>query len=275
MKILNIEDLKIDLKNCWIWQYDNAPNLLNIMKNKEEFFKFFTETILKSFINNIFNLNTANNFGLGIWRRILGAKKVSTGLKCENLALEDTGEEGEYNFVLANNKGDFRYIYASNKQFRVDIGTNVGDIIDLFIKDALYRRYLVSKLMLYYMRGTLPEIQRYLEWLFPNAGVKVTSSNNMTYNVNYNGTLNNMEKALLELDKEIFPKIYGVEAVQEYDYQRWAFWDGDYEEKYNKVFVEGEDEESKKENYPYTYVGNGEDEEAPSGEELKGHGTNL
>jgi hypothetical protein len=257
MKILNIEDLKIELKDCWLWQYDQAFNLNKIMKNKEEFFVEYTENIIKSFIKNIFNLNTANEFGLEVWRRILGAKKINESFSCKNVALIQTNENGEFNFAFADNDGNLKYIYSDNKQFRVSTDNiDIETVETIKVKDSLYRRYLISKLMLYYMRGTLPEIQRYLEWLFPYAGVKVTSSNNMTYNINFNGELTEEEKALASLDKEVYPVIYGVESISERNFKRWSFWDGDYNTKIEKGFNSDETEEAIKENYPYTYIDN-------------------
>lgn len=56
-----------------LWQYENAPNIKALLTAKqtvwdEDFTAFWTD-----FETNIFNLKTANDFGLSVWAIILGA----------------------------------------------------------------------------------------------------------------------------------------------------------------------------------------------------------
>lgn len=59
------------LKNLF-WQYDNSPNLKGLIQNQETFVNENVGQFLQDFYTNIFNLDTANTFGLKIWSILLG-----------------------------------------------------------------------------------------------------------------------------------------------------------------------------------------------------------
>ena len=264
MNVLKVRDLILDLKGCWLWQYDKAHNLNAIMSNQETFFKKYSIDTVLSFLRDVFNINTANNFGLEVWRRILGASQIDASYFCLNIALEKVGDD--YNFVFASEDGKWNYMWSSDKQFRVKEEEGEEELISVEVKDVIYKRYLISKIMLYYMKATLPNIQRYFDFLFPNAGIVVSSENNMTINIANTNEFNPEEKVLFELE-DIFPVICGVEKITSKSNIRFAFWDKNVEEKPN--YMSGETEEDINNNYPYTYV---EDEVSSSNVE-KGHGT--
>lgn len=275
MNQIKLSDLVLDLKRCWLWQYDKAPYVDFIMRNQEAFFKKYSEQFLSSYIHDIFNLNTANEFGLNVWRKILNTEKLDASFYCQNVALEATDEPGIYNFLLASPDNSFRAIWADNKQLKVAI--DPVDDIDLLliqISDVIYRRFLVSRLMLYYMRGTLPEIQNYLTWLFPQSGAVVTSNNDMTYEVGFTSPLNVEEAALYQLEAiyhDILPKICGVQSKDKiFGARRFAFWDKNPDEK--PAYDPSESEEAIEGNYPYTYI---EDDGTAGLEENEGHGTSY
>ena len=263
MKQLGLSNFVLDLSRCWLWQYDQAPNLNGIMRNQEVFFKEYLQNFLVSFVSNIFNLNTANDFGLNIWRKILSAEKLDASFVCQNLCFEATDEAGVYNFCFASPDNTFHYIWSDNKQFRTsDTVIDDLDLVLVSIRDVIYRRYLISRLMIYYMRGTLPEIQNYLTWLYPEAGAVVTSDNDMTYKYEFTAPLNVEEQALFDLQTlhgGILPEICGVQSNDRvFDGRRFAFWDKTSEEKPSPIFPDNT-AEAIENNYPYTYIeGDGE-----------------
>ena len=288
MNILDIDNLKTEFKYCWLWQYDKAPCLNNIIKNKEAFFEYYTRQILKYFISYIYNLKSANSIGIEVWKRILGAKNVVEfePFKLENIMFYRKAgvkyADGEYEFAFLNNDGKFNVIDSINKQFRVSkenltLSEDDESTTTAKSKDGLYKTYLLSRLLLYYMRGTLPEIQRYFEFIFPYAGVTVTSLNDMTYDIAFRGTLTNEEESLrdgmVNTSEDLIPELYGVLYKGVQNYQRWGFWDGDFESKNNKEFIidETTQESDDEENYPFTYV----ESTSTNTDNLKRHGTNL
>lgn len=70
MKIFNKEFL-IDLEKSILWQYDKAKNLRSLIEQKQAWYKKSVTDFIMDFFNNIFNIRTANDFGLTIWGKIL------------------------------------------------------------------------------------------------------------------------------------------------------------------------------------------------------------
>lgn len=67
----------IDLNDCFLWQYDLASNLQQLMFNKQAFNSVNVSQFWNNFITNVFNIDTANTFGLELWGIVLGIKRPS------------------------------------------------------------------------------------------------------------------------------------------------------------------------------------------------------
>lgn len=70
MKIFKADWL-INLEKCILWQYDKAPNINGIIKAKQKWYRQNVSYFMTSFFLNIFNLKTANDFGLSVWGKLL------------------------------------------------------------------------------------------------------------------------------------------------------------------------------------------------------------
>ena len=70
MKIFN-KDFIIDLQKTILWQYDKASKLRSLIDQKQAWYKINVTDFIANFFVNIFNLKTANDFGLSVWGRIL------------------------------------------------------------------------------------------------------------------------------------------------------------------------------------------------------------
>lgn len=68
--ILNI-DPSIDLKQCILWQYQNSANLKSLILSKEEWYQTHQSQFWQDWYDNVFNIDTANDFGLSVWGQIL------------------------------------------------------------------------------------------------------------------------------------------------------------------------------------------------------------
>lgn len=64
-------DYSVDLTQSILWQYDKATNLLSLVNSKQDWYDVNQSEFWTDFYNNIFNLLTANNFGLAVWSYIL------------------------------------------------------------------------------------------------------------------------------------------------------------------------------------------------------------
>lgn len=60
---------------CYLWQYDNAENLKNLMQLKDVFLTENVTNFWSDYFQNIFDIKTANSFGLNLWGETLGVKR--------------------------------------------------------------------------------------------------------------------------------------------------------------------------------------------------------
>lgn len=70
---MNIQklDFSIDLKKVIKWEYDQAPNLSSLFDFKQKWYDKNHEEFWTSWERDVFNLFTANDFGLNVWAIIL------------------------------------------------------------------------------------------------------------------------------------------------------------------------------------------------------------
>lgn len=64
-------DNSIDLMKVVPWQYDQAPNLISLLRKKQDWYKENYSDFWGSWERDIFNIDTANDFGLNVWSIIL------------------------------------------------------------------------------------------------------------------------------------------------------------------------------------------------------------
>lgn len=63
----------VDVLAALLWQYNNAPNIQALLNAKQTWYDTNQTQFWEDFYTNIFNLATANDFGLAIWAIILDA----------------------------------------------------------------------------------------------------------------------------------------------------------------------------------------------------------
>lgn len=66
---------EIDAGLCYLWQYDKAEKLVKLMQAKENFYKINVSGFFDDYYENIFNINTADTFGLELWGRFFGVSR--------------------------------------------------------------------------------------------------------------------------------------------------------------------------------------------------------
>ena len=69
----NIQDFDFDvnLLESLLWQYNDAERLQSILQQKQDWFKENHTDFWDDWYDNVFNLDTANDFGLTVWAKIL------------------------------------------------------------------------------------------------------------------------------------------------------------------------------------------------------------
>ncbi len=131
-----------------LWQHSNAPNILALLQSKQDFFDANQSEFWTEFYDNIFNLKTANDFGLSVWSIILGAPIAYN--------LPGAGTEG-WGF------GPYRKNFTNG-----NFASNTGNTYVLSTETAR----IVLQLRYYQLTGSccVPDINRALKSIFSGMG---------------------------------------------------------------------------------------------------------
>lgn len=142
-------DFSVNLLKAILWQYNEASNLQALLEDKADWYELNQTEFWENWITDVFDLRTANDFGLTVWSIILGQPIYTT-------FMPDTGKEA---FGFGADRFNF-----DQGNFASDTGTT-------------YRLPKESARLLLRLRyfqltssGTVPETNRMLQYLFGAAG---------------------------------------------------------------------------------------------------------
>ncbi len=139
-------DFKVNLLQALLWEYNIAVNVQGLLEDKDAWIQENQTQFWEDFYNNIYNLATANAFGLSLWSIILGQPiYINNGPTPPG---QNIFGLGIYNQNL--NNGNFGSQNGSTYTFSVPIAR-------LLLQLRYFR--LTSS-------GTVPEINRMLKYLF-------------------------------------------------------------------------------------------------------------
>jgi len=186
-------DYSVDLLSAFLWQYGAATNLLSLIEQKQAWYDANQTEFWNDWYTNVFNLQTANDFGLSVWSIILGLPIIVA----TNPNPPDT--PSLFFGVLHENftHGNF--------------GTNTPGAVQLTIEQA--RTVLRMRYFQITSRGTVPEINKFLSILFGDlGGAYVLDGHNMTIEYIFKFPLpSSLEYILTNYD--ILPRPAGVGAT--------------------------------------------------------------
>lgn len=69
---IQVVDANVDLLRAILWQYSHAERLKALVQNQQDWHDVNVEQFWTDWYRDVFNMDTANDFGLVIWGRILG-----------------------------------------------------------------------------------------------------------------------------------------------------------------------------------------------------------
>lgn len=136
--------LDTDLKKVILWQYENAPKLKVIVKNQDDWHRKNHIGFYQKWYDDFFNIDTANDFGLRLWARILN---VPTGKQ-----FDPQLEKKAFGF------GGFRKRFGTQSNFGARDGLRVkltSDQLRMMIKMRYFK--LTNQPTLYNVNGFLRE----------------------------------------------------------------------------------------------------------------------
>lgn len=70
-------DFSIDLLQVLLWQYNEAARLEKVVRSEQEWYAENQSKFWEDWVRDVFDLSTANDFGLAIWGRILAVPLVA------------------------------------------------------------------------------------------------------------------------------------------------------------------------------------------------------
>lgn len=158
MKIFE-PSFSVDLLRAILWQYNDATKLQALISSLNEWSKKNQTEFWSNWFHDVFNIDTANNFGLSVWSIILGISKDI------NIA---TGEKRKVFGFGANN---LNFISGSN--FAQTNGATP-------ISASNYRRLLKARLLRLNCDGTITNINRIMAVVFTDNKVTCTDGKNMS-----------------------------------------------------------------------------------------------
>lgn len=74
-------DSSVDLVRALLWQHDNAASLRSLIESKQDWYNTNQTAFWTNWYRDVFNIDTANDFGLAVWGRILN---VGLGLQVDS-----------------------------------------------------------------------------------------------------------------------------------------------------------------------------------------------
>jgi len=137
-------DFSVDLMRSILWQYEGAPRAVALARNDLSWIDSHHSEFWRNWHRDVFDLDTANEFGLAVWARILGVS-LEIG--------EPRRVEGVFGFGTENQN-------FSNGNF----GRASDDQVNLDIESA--RKLLKLRWFQLTMRPTAPNINRALDSVF-------------------------------------------------------------------------------------------------------------
>lgn len=162
MKI-QLFDFSINILRALLWRHNEAVNLQALLQDKQDALDELNKDFWEAWTENVFNLQTADEFGLSVWSIIL------------NLPLTIEGADPEpnnSNFGF----GEFR------KNFNNGNFTALGGTLTFSVEEAR----TILKLRYYQLvtRGTIPECNKIVDDVF-NSGNTVYALDGLDMTMTY------------------------------------------------------------------------------------------
>lgn len=151
-------DYSVNMLQSILWQYNNAENLVGLIAAKENWYQTNQQQFWTDWYNDVFNLATANDFGCAVWGYILG---LSLSFDTAPIITQPTWGFGPYNQNFEN--GNF---------------APTGGPINL--TTAQKRIILQLRYFQLVTSGTVPEVNRFLAYLFGPGQAYLLDAQNMT-----------------------------------------------------------------------------------------------
>lgn len=183
-------DLSVNLLQCLLWQYNDAAKLQSLVQSKQAWYDASQEGFWTAWIRDVFDLTTANDFGLSVWAIILG---VPLAIVPQSQLVKPLWGYGPD-----------------------DVGYTQGNFAAANIISALTteQRRLVLRLRYFQLttRATVPEVNAFLAQVFGPGQVYVRTAGPMQIEYHF-ATPPSSAVELVLSQFDILPRPAGVQAT--------------------------------------------------------------
>lgn len=158
-------DYSVNLLQAVLWQYDESANLLSLIKQKQTWYDTYQSQFWTDWYNNVFNLFTANQFGLSLWSYILNIP----------LYLDNPVDDSDKPIFGFNDNSDYPTLENTYLNFGMSNFSTKGTLINLSLEEQRFilrlRYFQLSN------NGVVSNINKFLKYLLE------------TSNIDYDGTI--------------------------------------------------------------------------------------
>lgn len=153
-------DFSVNLLRALLWQRNEALRLETLLTQKQEWFDTENQGFWDNWVTDVFDLRTANDFGLSVWAIILDMP----------LTISEKPDDAD------------KPIWGFNPTTNVNFTNgNFGIWIKLPLTTEQCRLVLRLRYFQLVTRGTVPEINEFFAYLFADLGLAyVNDGHNMT-----------------------------------------------------------------------------------------------
>jgi len=196
-------DFSVNLLRALLWQHNAAARLESLLTSKQAWYDSTQSAFWSSWITNVFDLTTANDFGLSVWAIILDVPVSIT---------EGGDDEGKPIWGFAPDDVNFE-------------NGNFAAWIKLPLTTEQIRLVLRLRYFQLVTRGTVPEINAFMADLFADLGsVYVTDGLNMNARYVFGFPLStDLETVLSAFDLLPRPAGVRIDYVVVSDADGWGF----------------------------------------------------
>ena len=212
-------DFSVDVLKALLWQYNKAENLESLLTKKQAWYDANQEQFWTDWLTNVFDLRTANDFGLAVWSIILNLPLFVTNPP-DSLSKPTFGFNDP--FYKNFNRGNFSNFRGS--------ATSLSQPVKRL---ALRLRYFCLQ-----SSGTVPEINRFLKQVFAGFGAcYLLDGLNMTQRYIFQFPLTSELKYLFD-NFDVLPRPAGVGSGY-YDATKKYFGFGEFRLNFNRGNFQG------------------------------------
>ncbi len=175
-----------------ISQYANSPVLLQLIDNLRDYID--PTTNIDTFFLNVMNIDTAIGWGLDVWGRIVGVRRV----------LHIPTGDGYFGFGESADALPFNYgVFYNDDTLTANFS----------LSDDAFRRLIFAKALANICDGSIPAINQILINLFtPYGNCYVTDGGDMTMTYTFGSALSQVDFAIVS-QSGVLPRPVGVAAT--------------------------------------------------------------